>query len=355
MLRSADFRRCRRRLHPDNLPLGRIIIHEYQAFRQNIQLYSDILQVLALRLPVSLDHDKIIRLQSSRRMLQSCHGVFFLVLGIDVEHHADIFLGFYITLKLCIYLPHGSLLSDLQIVRSVIPYDAPPQRIVQIQNKGLFVFPENRFYNIAQIVCKFRNGLHTKTIFIHMPVKRIRPLVQSIGCRNIIYIINIKILMGFPILVKTFVQTCQETSSPADGRPVLISQQAVERIFKIILYHRAMVIGFQFVPHRAKMPELLLQQSLCLFPSVSRLGTGRHVPAAGMDINHIRRKILQPFVPEHGILKVLTVFRLIKLRFNPLMQKKKFQNTDNIVSSTSSQNRYFLPDPHSLFRQKNPS
>ena len=116
-----------------------------------------------------------------------------------------------------------------------------------------------------------------------------------------------------------------------------------------------MVIGFQFVPHRAKMPELLLQQSLCLFPSVSRLGTGRHVPAAGMDINHIRRKILQPFVPEHGILKVLTVFRLIKLRFNPLVQKKKFQNADNIMSSASSQNRYFLPDPRSLFRQKNPS
>ncbi len=63
LLRRTDIRhRHAGHLRRHDLPLRRVVIHEHQTVRQNIQLFGDRCDIPALRLPVRLDHDEIIGL-----------------------------------------------------------------------------------------------------------------------------------------------------------------------------------------------------------------------------------------------------------------------------------------------------
>ena len=134
------------------------------------------------------------------------HGVFFLIFGADIQHNADILLPLQIFLKLRIHLPHGGFLPNLQIFRAVIAHNATPERIIQVQNQRLFVFPVDRLYDIGNIEAQYRNRRQAERILVHMPVKRIRPSVQSIAGRKIRDIIDIKMIVFSCILIKSFIQ-----------------------------------------------------------------------------------------------------------------------------------------------------
>ena len=139
-------------------------------------------------------------------MLQAGHRILIFIFGIDIEHHADLFLCFEITLKLRIDLSHRSLLSDLQVLYAVIPHDTAPERIVQIQYQRFLILAKDRLDDIGQTVGKRRDGLHTHSILIHMPVKGIRPLVQSIRCRLIVDVVNIESCMFSRILIEFLIE-----------------------------------------------------------------------------------------------------------------------------------------------------
>ena len=166
-----------RHLRPDDLPFRRVVIHKHHAIRHQIQFLRDLQQVPVLRLPVRLDLDKVIGTQHPRRMVQPRDRIFMIILGSDIQQNAEFFIGFQIFLKRTINLPGGSFMPQYQIFNAVIPHDAAPERIVQIQNKGLLVFPIDGFDDLSHAERKFRNRRHAERILVAVPVKRIRPLL----------------------------------------------------------------------------------------------------------------------------------------------------------------------------------
>ena len=158
--------------------------------------------------------------------------------------------------------------------------------------------------------------------------------------------------MRLPVLIKPFVQPGQETGPPAYVCPVLIPQQAIKRVLKVILYHRAVIGLFQLVPHHGKMSVLPFQHSLHFLPVLPRLGIFCNIPVAGMNVYHIRPECIQLGIPKHSILKILPILRLIELRLNPLGEQKQLQYTHNIMGSAPSQDGHLLFYPGIVLFQK---
>ena len=322
-----------------DIPLRRVVIHKNKAVGQNVHLLRNFRNIPALRLPVRLDQDKVLRPQDTVRMVQPGNGIVMLILGRDVEHHADVFLCFDIGLELRIHLSHGSLLPDFQIFHAVIPDDSAPERIVQIQHKRFLVFSEHRLDNISQIVGKFRDRLHTHGIFVHMPVKRIRPSVKPVGRRHVIDIVDVESLMLPCILIKPFIQAVQETDAPLPVYRLLVSKNPVKWILKIVLDHRAVVLLRDLVPHHLKMPVLLLHKLPDPFRAVPRRRICCDIAVGCMDIDQIRGKCRKLRIVKHHVLPVLRILRLVKDRLDPVVQQKNLQYTDDIMGRAASQYR----------------
>ena len=113
---------------------------------------------------------------------------------------------FQIILEFRISLPQGSFLSDLDIFRTVISDHSTPQRVIQIKVQYLFISAENGFDDPRQLECRIRNGWNTHGVFIHIPVKRIRPALQTVIRRFITNIVNIEILMHIRIFIKHLIE-----------------------------------------------------------------------------------------------------------------------------------------------------
>ena len=174
------------------LSLGRIVVHKHQGFRQKIKLSRNCLKVLALRLPVCFYGNKIIRFKCSIRMLKPCHGIFFLVLGINSKDNTKLLLLPYIVLKLKEYLAKIGLLTDLNAIYSVISDNSAPEGIVKVKHKSLLILAIYGFDDISHIEAQSRNCLNRKSILIHMPGKWIGPLIKAVTSCLIIDIIDKK-------------------------------------------------------------------------------------------------------------------------------------------------------------------
>ena len=120
-------------------PLCGIIIHKHKALGQQVQFRRRIGKVFALRIPVCLDHYKIIRPECGIGMLQSRDRIFMIILGIYCQEHSYIFVALNVFLKLAVYLTHARFLSDSQVFRTVIPDNSTPECIVKIKCEHLFV------------------------------------------------------------------------------------------------------------------------------------------------------------------------------------------------------------------------
>ena len=115
-------------------------------------------------------------------------------------------MQFNIFLKFTIRLCKRCLLTDFNIIRSIISNNSAPQRIIQIKIECLFVFSINRFNNIGYIKCQIWNCRHCYCVLIHVPIIRLRPFIQSVRSRNIVYITNIEIIMFLCILIKSAIK-----------------------------------------------------------------------------------------------------------------------------------------------------
>ena len=332
LLRRAQLRNHHAlRLCTDDLPLRRIVVREDQAVRQYIQPRRNFQNILTFRLPVRLYQNKVIRPQHAVRMIQTGQRVLLLIFGVHVQHDADVLQGLHIGLKFRIHLTHGGFLPDLQVLHTVVPHDAAPERIVQIQHQRLFIFPENGLDDVGNVQRQPRDGLQAQSILVHVPVKRIRPGVQPVGRGLITDVVEEKNLRIPGILREPFVEPPHEGRPPAGIHPVLIAKKPVKGLLHIVLDHGAVPFFPDPLPHRPEMPELLFQRRVRRRPVPAGRGPVRDIPVTGMDIDDIRMKSIQLLVSEHGVLPVLTVFRLIKHRLDPLVQKEQLQDPDYVM------------------------
>ena len=329
-MRFPDFRSADAgQLLTDDMPFCRIVINKNQALRQQVEGIGYFAEVPVLRLPVRPDLDKIFGCQSAVRMLQPRQGILFIVLGVNIQHDAQLFLGFQVLLELGEHLPGRCLRPDADLLRAVIPDDAAPQRIVQVQDEALFVLSEKGFDDPGHIEGQIRHGADIQRIFVHMPVKRIAPFLQSVICGNVVDVADVEVPVRPRVGIKGFVQAGKEVGPPVEVRRVPVPEQAVQRQFEVVLDHRASVSFRKVFPDSRKLPHFGVQQRLDLLFLVGKGRICRHIPVGGMDIDQVRPERLQLFVAEAGVLVVFSVFRLIEVGFDSLVQEKKVQNLDN--------------------------
>ena len=80
--------------------------------------------------------------------------------------------------------------EDPTLVRGLDYYT---RTVFEVECESLFILSENGLNDIRRIKRKLRNSRKAKSILVHIPIERIRPLFQAVACRNIIYVVNIKI------------------------------------------------------------------------------------------------------------------------------------------------------------------
>ncbi len=102
----------------------------------------------------------------------------------------------YVRLKLAVELPLRRLLPDLDPLRPVVADHAAPERVVQIQDERLFILSEYGLHDVRQVKTQRRDGRNRAGVFIHMPVKGIRPLIQPIAGGQIADILKIEVFVG---------------------------------------------------------------------------------------------------------------------------------------------------------------
>ena len=325
-----------RHLLPDDLSLRRIVVHEHHAVRTDVEIARNRGKIDALRLPVCADVHEILRPQHALRMPESCERIRLLIFGIHSQQHADRFLFLQIRLKLPVCLPQRSLLAQLNAIHAVVPDDAAPERVVQVEYQRLLVFPIDRLDDIGDAERQKRNCLHGERVLVETPERVVKPCVQSVGRRQIIDVVEIEVFVRVRIRRKPFVEPVHEAHPPAVIRSIAVSLEPPRRIFKIILNDRAMEPFREFFPHPGKPVRRAVEQGLHILPGHGHLRQLLQVPVRGVNINHVRREAVQRLIAEHSVLIVLGILRLIKLRLNSLPQQKDLHHPDDVVGCRSA-------------------
>ena len=339
LLRRTDLRHGNAfRMGAHNFPFRRVIIHKHQTFRQNIHFLRYCQNILTFRFPVRFYQNKIIRPQHAVRMIQPGQRIFFLILGIHIQHDADVLQRFHIGLEFRIHLSHGGFLADLQIFHTVISHNTAPERIVQIQHQRLFVLSIDGLDDVGNVQRQPRDCLQTQGILVHMPVEGVGPGVQPVSRSLIIDIINIKILRTAGIFRKPLIHPPHKSGPASRIYPVLISQEPVKGILHIVLDDGTIPLFPDFFPHHLKMSELLFKRRIRRGTVPAGRGPVRDVAVAGVDINDVRMEGVQLLISKHGVLPVLAVFRLVENGLNSLIQQKKLQNPDHVMSGAPPKN-----------------
>ena len=100
---------------------------------------------------------------------------------------------------------------------------------------------------------------------------------------------------------------------------VPVSQDTIKGKFKIILNYGTMIRILKLFPHHAKVTHLSFKLILNPLKAVFHVREEGNVPAGCMNIDEIRVELNQLLIIKHGILPVLCILRLIKLRFNSVV------------------------------------
>ena len=157
----------------------------------------------------------------------------------------------------------------------------------------------------------------------------------------------------FPrIFIKLLIQVIDKMNPSVHIRRILIPQNTIKRIFEIVLHDRTVKGLFQLVPHRLKMRILLSEHRFDLLFRIARCRVGGDIPVRSVHKDQIRLKMIQFRISKHRILPVLSVLGLVKLRLDPLIQKKQLQHPDNVMGCASPQDRNLLMKEIVIFLQK---
>lgn len=271
-------------------------------------------------------------------MRKSQSGVFRFVFGADREEYAQLFLCLAVLLYLGVCLRFGGFLPDRDALLSVVADDTAPEGVVQVQSQHLFVLAVNGANDSCQAVGKFRNRVQRHGVFVEVPVGIVVPCVQPVACRQIVYIVNVEVVVCGGILPEFPVQFRDEPHHAVAVPPVAVAHEPRCRQFKVVLQNGAVVCCREVFPHLGEVGVLPFSASCT---SCSGNGQGQRsfgdVAACGVDKDQIRLKCCQFRSIEHGILPVLCVFRLVEHRLNAAVQQEQFQHGNNVAGGGTAQ------------------
>ena len=161
--------------------------------------------------------------------------------------------------------------------------------------------------------------------------------------------------MGGGVGVELLVQAADEVGAPVYVPDIAVAHQPVVGAVEVVLDDRAGEFLFQRLPHGLKVPVLILQHGVDLCRGVGGRGQPGQVAPAGMDIDHIRGESVQFRRAEHGVLPVLAVLALVKIRFDAVLQQKKAQLIRHFVGGGPAQDGDLLMQRMRVLRQKFPA
>ena len=303
--------------------LRRVVVGKDKAVRAQIQLGRDGLQVQVLRVPVGLDGDEIIGAQHAVRVVQARQRVGLVVFGVNGQDDADGFQRLAVALELGVDLTLGHLGADGQAIHAVVADDAAPERIVQVEHKRLFVAPVQGLDDIGHAVGQRRDRVETDGIFVHVPEEGVAPRRQAVVRRQVVDVVDVKVLMGRGIGVKFLVQAADKVGAAMGVPDVAVAHEAEVRAVKVVLDDRAGEFLLQRLPHRLKMGVLLVEHRVDGSLAVGRRGQGGQVAPVCVDVDDVRVEVVQLRRAEHGVLPILGVLALVELGLDAVLQQKQ--------------------------------
>ncbi len=338
MLHLVKLRHSRtRHLSPHDLALGGIVVHEYEALRQQRKLLRHLDEIHAFRLPIRLDRNEIVGLQDHLRVIQPRHGVVALVLRHDVQEYPLLLKRFQIALELGVDLSHGGVLSNFNSLHAVVAHNAAPECVIKVKGKGLLVFAENALDDVRDIKSQRRNSVKAERVFVHMPVERIAPLAETVVGGLVVDVVDEEVVVALGVVVQARIEPCDEVDAPTRVKSVAVAEQPEEGIFKVVLDDGAMIALRQRLPHRLKMGVLAVKARLHGGGIVRRVWPVGDIAIGGVDKYHIRRKRGERRVVKHRVLEIFTVFRLVERRAYALPQQEKLQHIQNVMRCRASE------------------
>ena len=185
-----------------------------------------------------------------------------------------------------------------------------------------------------------------------MPVEGVAPGRQAVIGREIINVIDVKMLLRGGIGVKPLVQPAEEMAAPAGVPDIPVAHQAVVRPVKVVLDDGAAELLLQCLPHRLKAAVLPLQHCLRLPGRCGRGGELCDVAPGGVDINYIGGEGIQLRRAEHGVLPILAVLRLVELRLDAILQQKQAQLVGHLVGGGAAQDGNFFVQRMGVLRRQ---
>ena len=208
-----------------------------------------------LRFPVRLDLDEVVGPKDARRVIQAGQRVFLIILGVDGEQHADLLLALQICLERAERLALRRLLADLEPVRPVVADDPAPQRVVEIQDECLFVFPKNRLDDIRDGECERRDRPERERVLVHAPERLVLPGVEAVAGGQIVQVVQVEAVVLCRVLRKPRVQRVHEPHAPVHVDGVAAAEKPVRRVIEVVLDHRAVQPVMNAVPDSLEAGE----------------------------------------------------------------------------------------------------
>ena len=219
----------------NDFPFCGVVVHKDEAFRQQGEFRRSLYQIPVFRLPVGFDCHEVVLVQDRIGVRKSQSGVFRFVFGADREEYAQLFLCLAVLLYLGVCLRFGGFLPDRDALLSVVADDTAPEGVVQVQSQHLFVLAVNGANDSRQAVGKFRNCVQRHGVFVEVPVGIVVPCVQPVACRQIVYIVNVEVVVCGGILSEFPVQFRDEPHHAVAVPPVAVAHEPRCRQFKVVL------------------------------------------------------------------------------------------------------------------------
>ena len=212
-----------------------VVVGKDEAVHAQVQFRRQGAQILILGVPVGLDRHEIVRPQHAVGVVEPRQRVGLVIFGIDRQDHADAFQRLAVALELGVDLPFRHLGADGQAVHPVVPHDAAPERVVQVQHQRLFVAPVKGFDDVGHAARQRRDSVQAHGILVHVPVERVPPGRQAVVRREVVDVVDVEMLMGGGVGVELLVQAADEVGAPVYVPDIAVAHQPVVGAVEVVL------------------------------------------------------------------------------------------------------------------------
>ena len=117
-----------------------VVIDEDEAIDAEVEFFGDGQDVFVFRFPVCLEARDMFNLEDGAGMLKAGSCDVVVILRTDCKEDAAIAERETVFLKCSVGFANWRLVTDLDLVGSIIADNAPPERVVEIENQDLAAF-----------------------------------------------------------------------------------------------------------------------------------------------------------------------------------------------------------------------